>query len=285
MSYATPADYAECRRLHRAHGATYYFATSRLPRAIRPRVHALYGFVRQADEWVDNPGELSVDQRARRLADWRSEFLRGMEGVRPESGILRAFCDACLESRVPLEEPLVFLDAMEMDLKVDRYKTYEDLRGYMRGSAAAVGVMMTFLVDGPTDEATLRQAIALAEAMQLTNFLRDVGEDLERGRIYLPLEDMERFGVREEDLTAKRVSPEFIQLMRFEIARARENYALSDPGISKLPAYVRRGVRLARVLYAMILERIEANGYDVFTRRARTSGAQKLATLLKLTLS
>ena len=262
---ATSEDFALCEALHHRHGTTYYFAT-----------------LRMADEWVDNPGDASVDETRRRLQKFRGELLEGLNGLTPQEPILRAFCASAIEIGLPPEEPLVFLDAMEQDLTVARYETWDDLCGYMRGSAAAVGVMMCYVLGAPRDEATVDAAKALGCAMQLTNFIRDVAEDFERGRIYLPLEDMRRFGVGEEDVAQGRFSPAFRQLIDFEIERARELYSQADPGIERIPRESQLGVRLARILYARILDRVEQQDCNVFQGRARTTALEKVTTALAL---
>jgi 15-cis-phytoene synthase len=283
-AFADGADHAECRRLHRRYGTTYYFATCRMPRRIRRRVHALYGFVRVPDEWVDNSPQMSLSERSERLAEWRREFLRGIDGVRPGHPVLRAFCDVAQEAGLGVEEPLRFLDAMERDLAVARYATYAELREYMRGSAATVGLMMCRLMEVASSPEVDVAAVALAEAMQLTNFLRDVREDAERGRVYLPLEDLETFGVAEADLLGGPPTAEFRRLMRFEMERARALYAIADAGIPLLPRSSRRAVSLARILYARILDRIEAMDCDVFHARARVPTPEKLAVAARVSL-
>lgn len=242
----------------------------------------MYGFVRLPDEWVDNPEGALGEELQARLRGYRSEFLLGLVGVRPDEPVLRAFCDTALEIDLGPAEPLRFLDAMMQDLNTTRYPTYDDLRAHMRGSAASVGLMMCKVLGAGDDEETRAGAIALGEAMQLTNFLRDVGEDLGRGRIYLPLEDLETFGVREDELALSVVTPRFVELMRFESARARALYAKADPAIELLPESVRMAVRLGRALYARILDRIEDNGFDVFSRRARTSTLEKVAVAARV---
>lgn len=282
--WATPEDWEACRALHRKFGTTYSFATRLFPAAVRPRVHALYGFVRVPDAWVDHPSPLRADIRGR-LADYRRQTMEGFRGTAPADPVLRAFLDVARECNMTPTEPLLFLDAMESDLTVSRYPTYADLERYMRGSASAIGLMLCDLM-GVKRTATITEgAIALGEAMQLTNFLRDVGVDLERGRIYLPLEDMDRFGVAEEDLFNRRVSPEFIGLMEFEIKRARKLYATADRAIPELPRSTQRSVRLGRVLYSRILDRIEQGGYDVFHRRARTSSSEKFGAAMRVLVS
>lgn len=277
MNYATRADLELCRRVHKKFGTTYYYATQRFPERIRRRVNAIYAFVRIADEWVDNPNGLSLETQRANLEDWRSQMVRGLAGERPEHWAMRAFCDTMLECQIPVEEAHCFVDAMIQDIDCADYETYEDLRDYMRGSASAIGIMMCYAMDAPTDEDTILRAKALGEAMQLTNFIRDVGEDIrDRRRIYLPLEDLRRFGVSADDIRKGVVTPEFENLLKFEIERARELYRFSDPGTYRLPRRMRKAVLVSRILYSEILGRVEANGYDVFTKRARTSRWQKL---------
>jgi phytoene synthase len=183
---------------------------------------------------------------------------------------------------MPVEEPLLFLDSMEQDLSVSRYRTFADLRGYMRGSASAVGLMMLAVMEAELSERTIGGAKAMGEAMQLTNFLRDVGEDARRGRIYLPLEDLDSFGVPEDEILTARCSPGFVRLMQFEIERARSLYRLADDGIERLPRHAQWPVRLASALYARILDRIERHNYDVFRARARTSPIEKVMVAARL---
>lgn len=273
--FATPDDYAQCEALHRLHGTTYFYASKQFPRAMQRSVDAVYGFVRVPDEWVDNPGTLSLNDQRNNLRNYRSELLQGLQGVRPESGVLRAFLDTMHTAQIPVEEPLVFLDAMEMDLDVMRYADFEALCGYMRGSAAAVGVMMLYVIEGTATPAKLKAAQTLGNAMQLTNFLRDVGDDARRGRIYLPQDSLAKFGVTNEQIMEGRLNDDFRRLMQFEIRRARHLYAESDRGIESLEPRFRRAVLLARLLYAQILDKIEQNGFDVFTRRARTTPIEK----------
>lgn len=277
-TFGDSADFELCRRLHQRHGKTYYFATQRFPAEMRRRVHALYGFVRVPDEWVDNPGEAGREERLRLLDDYRRQLLRGFEGVRPSNAIVRAFCDVLNQTGIPIDEPLLFLDSMKMDVSVQRYATYGDLRRYMRGSASSVGVMMCHILTPDTNELMLSAAKALGEAMQLTNFIRDVAEDAARGRIYIPLEDLQSFAVSEQDILDGRMSPDFIALIKFEIERARTLYRLADRGIAALPSEARKAVKLARILYSRILNHVEAQQYNVFRTRAKTSRLEKLAT-------
>jgi phytoene synthase len=279
--YASAEDYAYCRALHRLHGRTYYFASRRFPEPMRSRVDAVYGFVREADEWVDNPGGKTPDESRALLRGFRQELLAGVQGQRPESPAMRAFCDTVCGSAMPLQEPMLFLDAMEMDLDKARYADYAELEDYMRGSAAAVGLMMTSVMGLEPDEDTHRRACCLGNAMQLTNFIRDVAEDWRRGRIYLPLEDLDRFKVSEKDIAERRFTPEMREMIAFQIDRARALYAESDPGIERIPSPGRLPVRIARVLYSRILDRLEAQDLNIFAGRARTSLAEKAAVALR----
>lgn len=282
--FASDQDRETCRKIHRKFGTTYYISTMRFPKPMRQRVHAIYAFVRVPDEWVDNPGWLSVAERDEKLSAWREDMHRGLRGELPEHPVMRAYCDVANECGIPVQEAEKFIDAMHMDLTISRYESYQQLRDYMKGSASAVGVLMSYAMGAHIDEGVLAKARALGEAMQLTNFLRDIGEDLSRGRIYMPLDEMAHFGLRPEDLTARRNSPQFKKFMQFEIQRARDLYAISDHGIYRLPKEMRRAILVARVLYSKILDQIEANDYDVFSRRARTSTAQKLWCILKVSL-
>lgn len=273
------AAYALCKRINAHHGKTYYFSTLFFPPDVRRSVHGLYGFVRYPDEIVDNPPPGSDPAQA--LTDYRDATLHALKSGESDLPVLHAFADVVRRHRIPPEYPLAFLDAMAMDLTRTRYETFDDLCSYTYGSASVVGLMMCCLL-GVTDEAALSRAHDLGLAMQLTNFWRDIGEDWrERGRIYLPEEDMARFGYTKDMLAAGVVNDAFRDLMRFEIARARRYYASADVGLPAIPAERRLPVMLARVLYAKILDKIEENDYDVFRRRARTSVWEKAAEVVR----
>lgn len=278
------ACYELCRLLTKRHGTTYYFSARFFPPAIRRSIFGLYGFVRVPDELVDNPEPDAGDAASQRcgLLAWRDEFARALAGESPSHPALRAFMDTQRRHEIPPAYPFAFIDSMLMDVEISRYETFEDLQRYTYGSASVIGLMICRIV-GLRDPAALPYAADLGLAMQLTNFLRDIGEDWrERGRIYLPLEDLRRFGYTEADLAAGRVNAAFHALMRFEIARNRAIYRRAEAGIPALPDFAQYPVRLAGRLYAAILERIEANDYDVFSRRAATSKAFKLRTAARL---
>ena len=276
------AAYAASKALNAHHGKTYYFSTLFFPPEVRRSVHALYGFVRYPDEIVDNPPPGTNPAAA--LGQYRADTREALRTGCSDLPVLNAFADMAQRHQMPPEYPMAFLDAMAMDLTRTRYDTFDDLKTYTYGSASVVGLMMCHVV-GISDPCALAPAHDLGLAMQLTNFWRDIGEDWKaRGRIYLPLEDRERFGYTEEMLAQSVVNDEFVALLRFEIARARDFYAASDLGIPYITPECQLPVRLARVLYSRILDKIEANNYDVFTRRARTSGLEKVSEFVKQSL-
>ena len=267
--------YELCRRAQRAHSRTYYFSTRLFPPEVRPHVHALYAFMRYADEIVDNPGTTSLGEQLLALEAFEEETLAAVACERVPNPVLRAYANTVRVRGIDPEDIAAFMQSMKMDTCVFRYPTYEDLAVYTYGSAAVVGLMMCRVI-GVADKRADAHAEALGTAMQLTNFLRDIGEDWLRGRVYLPLEDLERFGYAEEDLGKSIVDERFVELMRFQIGRTRRLYALADEGIVYIPRGRRYPVVVARELYAAILDRIEAQAYDVFSRRAETSQPSKL---------
>ncbi len=273
---ALPECYELCRSVEKAHSKTYYFSTSLLPKEVRPHVHALYAFMRYADEIVDNPGTTTLDEQLASLEAFEEDTLTAVSGEYvPPNPILRAFANTVLVRDIESGLIKAFMKSMKMDTHVFRYPTYEDLEEYTYGSAAVVGLMMCRVI-GVTDEEADPHAEALGVAMQLTNFLRDVKEDWVRGRVYLPLEDLERLGYAEEELGRSVVDGRFVALMRLEISRARALYQFADEGIRYIPRGRKYPVVVARRLYEAILDRIEAQGYDVFAKRARTSLPYKL---------
>jgi phytoene synthase len=270
--------YALCRRLNRRHGTTYYWSALVLPRVKRHHVHALYGFCRYADDIVDDLGPVPVDVREKALADLGQRFFADLDTGRSDDPVLKAVVHTVRAFAIDPSCFERFLRSMAMDLTIDRYETYADLTGYTEGSAAVIGEMMLPILDPPDPDAARPHARDLGEAFQLTNFLRDVGEDLDRGRVYLPQEDLRRFGA---DPHERRATEAWVELMRFEIERTRRLYLSADLGIALLPDRSARCVKAARVLYARILDRIEANGYDVFSRRARVPTAEKAVVVAR----
>ena len=265
------ASYARCRELNKAYGTTYYAATFVLPRVKRHHVHALYGFCRYADDIVDDLGPAPVDVREKALADFGERFFADLADGDSDDPVLKAVVHTVKAFSIDPGCFRRFLRSMTMDLTVTTYDTFDDLLDYMDGSAAVIGEMMLPILE-PSSPAAAPHARDLGIAFQLTNFLRDVSEDLDRGRVYLPQEDVRRFGASPAE---RRVSGSWRELMRYEIARTREYYASADLGMPYLPSASARCIRAARRLYSAILDRIEAADYDVFTRRARVPSWRK----------
>jgi 15-cis-phytoene synthase len=288
------AAYAACRDLHRIHGRSYYLATRLLPSWKRRHVHALYGFTRYTDDIVDGDGAApqQAPERARLLSRWADQFQAGIENERPPADpILLAVRHTIATFGLPLTDFDAFFASMSMDLSVRGYADYGALLNYMEGSAAVIGTMMLPILLAPEDGPSPLDAAAVAAAreparqlglaFQLTNFIRDVGEDLRRGRVYLPFADLKRFGVRPEDLAAPSASPAVRRLVAFEIERARAHYRAALPGLAVLPTRSRRCVRLAYAVYGGILDRIEQAGCDVLAGRAVVPRRQRAAAVVR----
>jgi phytoene synthase len=269
------ASYARCRALTRAHGTTYYWSTRLLPRRRQPHVFALYAFCRHADDIVDDLGDRPPSDRAAALSALGERLFADLAAGRSDHPVLAALVDTTLRFGIDPDCYRRFLRSMTMDLTIDRYETYDDLLTYMDGSAAVIGEMMLPILE-PTHPTAVGPARDLGLAFQLTNFIRDVDEDLDRGRVYLPQEDLRRFGA---DPARREVSPAWRALLRFEIERTRALYRSADAGLALLPSRSARCIGTARVLYSGILDQIEGRDYDVFSGRARVSTARKLATV------
>ncbi|MBE1485850.1 phytoene/squalene synthase family protein [Plantactinospora soyae] len=289
MDTSLGRSYECCRQLHRRHGRTYYLATRLLPAWKRRHVHALYGFTRYADEIVDQTGELSPEMRAARLADWSDRFLAGLGGERVDDPLLPAVLHTIAVFDLDRADFAAFLRSMAMDLTVASYPRYADLLDYMDGSAAAIGTMMLPIL-GSVDPAAAREpARQLGFAFQLTNFIRDVAEDLDRGRVYLPAEDLAAFGVTHADLVAaagrRAVTPRIRQLIEYEVTRARAHYRAAAPGVTLLAPASQSCIRTAYVLYGGILDEVIAAGYDVFARRAVVPRRRRAAVVARALLT
>jgi phytoene synthase len=273
------AAFEACRRLHAAHGKTYYLATMLLPPGKRPYVWALYGFARYADEFVDSLE--APDPEA--LLAWGKAFLDGLtagpDSSRPTHPVSLAMMYTMRRWHIPRAHVEAFLASMRMDIEVTGYATYADLETYMYGSASVIGLQMLPILEPVAPEAAPR-ARALGEAFQMSNFIRDVGEDLERGRVYLPQEDLDLFGVTRETLAHGVVTPSVRELLRFEIERTRKLYAFAEPGIDMLHPTSRDCVRTAFTLYGEILDAVERAHYQVLTQRVSVPLTRRLAVAL-----
>jgi phytoene synthase len=279
--------YELCRQFNRRHGTTYYWSTMVLPAVKRHHVHALYAFARYADDIVDEIEahggvDVPVAERAAALASFGDRFFADLERGRSDDPVLKAVVHTVRAFDIDHSSFRRFLRSMQMDLTIDAYETWDDLLDYMDGSAAVIGEMMLPILEPSDLGAAIPHARDLGNAFQLTNFLRDIDEDLDRGRQYLPQDDLRRFGV---DLTQRRCSPGFVELMEFEIGRCRELYASAEVGIAMLPPRSANCISAAHTLYGRILEQIEAQHYDVFARRASVSTLQKAAMVARLAVA
>ncbi|MEQ7010973.1 phytoene/squalene synthase family protein [Actinopolymorpha sp. B17G11] len=270
--------YRLCGRVARHHGKTYAMAARLLSAQQRRDVHAVYAFCRVADDIVDDAGDADAEQTRRALAELGARFRADLARGESDHPVLAAVVETARRRRIDPTCFERFLRSMAMDLDTTAYDTWDDLMGYMDGSAAVIGEMMLPVLRPYDATQALGPARDLGIAFQLTNFLRDVGEDLDRGRIYVPQEDLARFGV---DPRERRVSTRWRALMRFEIERNRRIYASADAGIPLLPGRSARCVHTARILYSRILDRIEAAGYDVFSTRVRVPGREKAAVAVR----
>ena len=268
--------YRRCAKLTWQYGTTYFWGAVLLPRPQRKHVHAIYALCRLADDIVDLPTRPElVDSQ---LTDFETRFRTALVDRGSDDPVLAAIVHTAVSCGIETECFDRFFGAMRMDLTVTSYQTWQDLCGYMEGSAAVIGEMMLPVLQ-PTSAAAKAPARSLGLAFQLTNFLRDVDEDLDRGRVYLPQEDLEHFGV---DITLRRATPEWQALMAYEIERNRALYAFADTGIALLPPRSARCVGTARVLYAQILDRIERQDYDVFRSRAQVPTWRKAVTAARI---
>jgi len=273
-----PDDLSELRRLASeatARGSkSFSFASSFFPNEVTEAAHAVYWFCRTTDDLVDNAPSVEVGRLS--LDRWQSELQRAeAEAAVSEIDhpVLRLFIATVRTFDIPLRYAYELIEGVRMDLNNHRYETFHELRQYCYRVASTVGLMMSHVIgfDGPA----LAYAEELGVAMQLTNILRDVGEDLRMGRVYLPLAELRGFGCSIEDLQHGRRTPEFRRLMQFQISRARDYYRQAEPGIAMLRPEGRFAVRMAADIYERILRRIEALDYDVFQNRAVVPASTK----------
>jgi 15-cis-phytoene synthase len=266
LSTELARSYDLCRRIQRRHDPTYYWATRRLPSDVRPAVHALYGFVRGADELVDGPRR-PRDPAARRAAldAWESELADGLARGRSDHPVIAALVDAVTRYDLPLDELRVYMGSMRVDCGRVRIASADELDRYMDGSAGSVGRIMAPLLGAPPAD---RDAFAaMGKAFQLTNFIRDVREDWVLDRVYLP-------SAPEPDLARRSASPRLRSLVACEVDRARALFAATAPAVAAADSRVRPAIRLARAVYVRVLERIERVGYDVLGRRTELTAVE-----------
>lgn len=282
--------YEYCRQVTRRHAKSFYFAAKFLPRKKQKPICALYALCRHIDDEIDESGIRNEAEAIRAVENWKTKLNEVFSGAKfpsqkdaklgelqteDQSYVLEAWRDLLKTYKIPQNLPLELIKGVLMDTHVKRFEKFEDLYVYCFRVASTVGLMSTEIF-GYTEQKTLEYAEALGIAMQLTNILRDVKEDARMGRIYLPQEDLRRFDVSEKQIFAAQSNENFVELMKFQITRARKFYKKAEQGIPLLEKDTRFTVLLACRLYAKILDKIEQQNYNVFTRRAHTNFSQKI---------
>ncbi|MFF3214230.1 phytoene/squalene synthase family protein [Streptomyces sp. NPDC002886] len=270
---ALRAAYARCRRLNARHGKTYFLATRLLPASRRPAVHALYGFARLADDIVDHLAPTTPGARAQRLGTLSRDLRTAMDGGPGHDPVVIAAAHTAHRYHIPYRHFDDFLQSMRSDLTVTDYGSVAALRAYMHGSAAVIGLQMLPVLGHLTSrEEAAPHAAALGEAFQLTNFIRDVGEDLDRDRVYLPADLLAADGVdRDLLLWSRRTGrhdPRITRALRSATALTRRFYAEAEPGVDMLEPVSRPCVRTAFVLYGEILDAVARDGFASLHRRS-----------------
>jgi squalene synthase HpnC len=267
-----------CGQLATTHYENFSVATLLLPRRLRPHFHAVYAYCRWADDLADEAAGGS--EALTLLAWWRGELLRCYDGT-PHHPVMVALQQTIRRYQIPSEPFLNLLIAFEQDQRVKRYATYEELLGYCRNSANPVGRLVLYLCEA-FDEERAALADQVCTGLQLANFWQDVARDLAIGRVYLPAEDCRRFGYGEDDLTAQRFTPAFVELLRFEIGRARSLFQRGLPLVERVPADVRLDIELFVRGGLAILQKIEACGYNVWEARPALSKWEKASLVLRV---
>lgn len=278
------ASYKECKRLNASHGKTYYLATLLLPPAKRPHVHALYGFARYADEIVDDlASTLTQQQKTQELNRWSDQVISDIESGQSSDLIAAALVDTINRFDIPISYFQAFLNSMKMDLTITEYQTYKELSEYIYGSAAVIGLQMVAVL-GTNKTSDLVQANISAQklgiAFQLANFIRDVGEDLDRGRVYLPLQELQAHGVTKQMLQKRVVTPQIKNALKEQIQRVRQLQSESKDGINLLSVGSQACIFAASELYCGIVDEVEKIDYQIFSKRAKTSSWRRIKVAL-----
>ncbi|MFM9015304.1 MAG: phytoene/squalene synthase family protein [Candidatus Nanopelagicus sp.] len=276
--------YLECKRLNSLHGKTYFLATKFLPPSKRPFVHALYGFARYADEIVDDlQSTLTVSEKMATLNSWSETILNNIRSGKSNDTIGLALVDTVNRFNIPIAYFEAFLHSMSMDLHINEYQTYEDLYEYVYGSAAVIGLQMIPIL-GVVSPDSIEEANYAAEklgiAFQLANFIRDVSEDLDRGRVYLPIDELSAHNVTREMLEQRHLTKEIKNALQEQIARVRKLQKESSAGIKLLQPSSRACIEAASELYCGIVDEVEKIDYEIFKTRAKTSNWRRLKVAL-----
>jgi phytoene synthase len=277
--------YRYCESVTKKHAKSFYFAAKFLPKKKQKQIYALYALCRHIDDEIDKAKVSDKERAKQEVNKWRDELERlysqnQVESDKSRELVLIAWKNLNQHS-VPLSLILELVEGVLMDTYINRYSTFQELYVYCYRVASTVGLMSSEIFGYKRKEALI-YAEAMGIAMQMTNILRDVGEDASMNRIYLPREDLLRFGVSEEQILKHQLSDNFIELMKFEIKRTRDFYREAEKGIPLLEKDVRFTVLIASKIYEKILDKIEEQNYDVFRKRAHTNLAQKIVSLPKI---
>jgi len=270
-STSLEADYEHCAQVTRRSRSSFYYAFILLPPERRRALHAVYAFCRFIDDIADDE---AIREPALLLKRWREELDRVYSGA-PTRALSRALADSARRFKIPRELFEEIINGVEMDLSRKRYQSWEELRPYCYRVASALG-LICIEIFGYSNPSAKLYAENLGLALQLTNILRDVREDAERGRIYLPLEDLARFNVSEQEILGGVYSPNFVRMMDFEARRARELYALAQSELAPEDRATLLTAEAMRLIYAALLERIINSNYRVLDRRHSLSAPHKL---------
>ena len=267
---------AECQAITKKYGTSYYFATQFFPREVRDGIYATYAFARIPDEIVDGKAKVGKAETIAQLDEWRDGWRAAMNAGGSDDALMNAIVHYFRKFGITEELGEAFLRSMFMDEERDTYANYAELEEYMYGSAGVIGLMVTRIVGYSTDKA-FEHALKLGYAFQLTNFLRDIREDYEElGRVYMPQDELRRFGLTNADISEQIWDERFVDFMKFQIERNREVYREALPGIPMLAWRGRLAVRISYVLYKAILNEVERVNYNVYLGRVRTNFKQKL---------
>jgi 15-cis-phytoene synthase len=289
MSSELEKAYEYCETVTKRHAKSFYFAAGFLPKNKRKAVFPIYAFCRHVDDEIDEIGSGGEKKAIETVAKWRQNLKEVFEGkfkiqdsrFKIQNSIFLAWEDLLQNYKIPRELPLELIEGVLMDTHTKRYETFDELYVYCYRVASTVGLMSSEIL-GYSNKKALEYAEAMGVGMQLTNILRDIKEDAAMGRIYLPQEDLRAFNISEEQIFANQTDENFVEMMRFQIERARNFYRNGEKGIALLEKDSRFTVLLASRVYSRILDQIEKQNYNIFIKRAHTSKSQKIFSIPKI---
>jgi len=277
------ADFRYAEESIRRGSKTFYFASRFMKREFRDAFYAVYAFCRHTDNLIDdndgNPG-----MQTALIQEWERKFREAHRNGYSSDPILGAFVCTMRKYGIPIEYPLDLIEGVAMDIRKKEYATFSDLKSYCYRVASVVGIMLTYVMGVGNLEEAKKHAAKLGIAMQLTNILRDVGEDARMGRVYFPKDELAEFGLTIHDILGLRKTKQFIEFIKFQVERARRYYQEAVNGIAMLHKEVRTVITLAFTLYREILKVIEENDYDVYGKRAYVNILRKAVIYLRIVL-